>query len=127
MNRVLLMTVLVLSIVVLATGSILPSVDAMKPTVDPSTGIKIQCRITHDDRISCKVTSKDKLDIVTIVTPDGGGVSNPIECERSITVDPQTFVDGDTTVTATKCGGGQISVFSVTVENKKVTNVAVIP
>ena len=123
---------LVLSIAVLATGTIVPNVEAMKPTVDPLTGIKIQCKIPkggpQTGHLFCKMTSGDGIGDLSFSTPLGSEGSGTNLCPnkiRSITFD-NPFQEGDYTFTVTKCGGGT-SVFVVTVTGGQITNIAVIP
>ena len=85
MKRAIITAGVILSIAVLATGSIVPSVEAMKPTVDPATGIKIQCKIMKGD-LSCKVSSNDKIDYLEMILPNGEVTFTDSGCAKSHTV-----------------------------------------
>jgi len=113
-DRIVLMTGLVLSIAVLATGTILPSVEAMKPTVDSDTGIKIQCKVpkggNNAGQLVCTISTRDGIDFYEFTTPISGPHDIEKDCEKRQKQIISTG-DGDYTFTVTKCGVGEATFF----------------
>ena len=126
LNRAILMAGLVLSIAVLATGTILPSVEAMKPAVDSATGIKIQCKIpkggSSDGRISCTLSARDGIDFFILLGPAIGPLNIDVDCEKRFLSNP-ILKNGKYVYTVSKCGSAVSSVFEVTVEGSQITSV----
>ena len=121
------MTGLVLSIAVLATGSILPNVEAMKPTKDPATGIKIQCKIPKSGIavLSCILSAKEGIDFFILLTPTSGPFNLDRDCDKR-TESKLVLQNGEFFYTVTKCGGGE-SVFKVTVVGSQIHSVELVP
>ena len=121
---------LVLSIAVLASGTILPNVEDMKPTVDISTGIKIQCKIpnggSNEGRLDCNGFSKDGLSSSEVTIPGEEPTFTAGNCSKSRTTSGGPVQIGVYLFTFWKCTGGESSNFVVTVdENLEITNVVV--
>jgi len=88
------MTALVLSIVVLATGSILPYVDAAKPDKgtgkppkgdkgdDSESGINFSCN-DRKGALNCKASSGEKIGAFSMYFPDGDYIDYSGTCQRS--------------------------------------------
>ncbi len=131
MNQVILMTGLILSIVVLATGTIVQTVEAMKPTVDSETGVQIQCKIMKGD-FMCKFSTRDKISQLDWQQPSGqtGIAAFGNNCPRSTTFTEPGIQVGVYEFTLTECNVGQadrVSSFEVTVDNSlKITSVVVV-
>jgi hypothetical protein len=119
------MTGLVLSIVVLATGTIVPSVEAMKPTLDPITGIKLQCKVMKDHLI-CKATSKEKIDAILMVFESEGVDAVGGDCKKSKSVADDTIENGSYLLTVIECGQGLETIFLVLVENDAISSIRVL-
>jgi len=114
MNRALLIAGALVAITVLATGTILPSVEAMKPTVDSDTGIKIQCKVpkggNNAGELVCTMSTRDGIDSYEFTTPISGPHGIDKDCEkRQKQIISQ--VDGDYTFTVTECCGGEATFF----------------
>ena len=129
MNRVILMTALILSIVVLSTGSIVQTVEAKKPIKDeePTSKIKLSCN-DRKGALNCKATSRQKVSGFTLhYDPDG--INQKIHAFDGICAKSQPFSDpeiksGTYLVTVDECDTGFMDTFTITVVEKKITSIA---
>ena len=118
---------LVLSIAVLATGTIVQSAEAAKPlsAKDPNSGTKITCKVTDKPGSSvnfgCVFHDTDGIDEVS-----WGPSNRDFDCQKrvKISIAGGTHVHGTWTFTVTDCAANT-STFDVTVENQQVTSVVV--
>ena len=119
------MTGLVLSIVVLATGIIVQTVEAKRPNQDdPKSWVKLSC----NDRkfvLSCKVTSRDQIDGYMLDYIDDGELSPSFDgiCARSWNFEDPYIKSGTYVVTVDKCDTNIMATFTITVNEKlKITS-----
>ena len=113
-QKLLAGTLALVLVAVLATGTILPSVEAMKPTVDSDTGIKIQCKVpkggNNAGELVCTMSTRDGIDSYEFTTPISGPHGIEADCEkRQKQIISQ--VDGDYTFTVTECGGSEATFY----------------
>ena len=122
MNRAILMAGLVLSIAVLATGTIVQSAEAMKPVKDSTTGIKIQC--SAKSTFKCTMSSKEGIGAFEIIKYPSGilvssGTYNSCDKRESVSFG---LANGNYVFKVTKCGDDPaVSEFYVTRTGNTVT------
>ena len=116
-----MLTGLVLSIAVLATGSIFPNVEA-RSFVDSSTGIKVKC-LAKKDFANCTIIDRTfGLSQFLILPPGLGGAPSTSECATSESSGslPITRSQGTWLIFAGNCNG-EFSAFVLKLEGKKFT------
>ncbi len=126
------MTALVLSIVVLATGSILPYAEAGKPDKetgkppkgdDSESGINFSCN-DRKGALKCKASSNEKIGAFSIEFPDGEGVYYTGTCQRSQPFGDSSIESGTYEVEVHECGTDLDFKFEITVDaNLKITSI----
>ena len=126
------MTALVLSIAVLATGSILPYAEAAKPDKetgkpnkggDSESGINFTCN-DRKGALNCKASSREQIGAFSIHFPDGGGVYYTGICQKSQPFGDSSIETGIYEVTVHECGTGLDFKFEITVDaNLKITSI----
>ena len=125
MNRAILIAGLVLSIAVLATGTIVPNVEAKgKPTQDaePTSQIKFSCS-DRKGELACKASSRQEVGAYTMVFPSGDSLIFTGMCQRTQPFADNSIETGIYVVTVHECGTNLDSTFEITVNEKlKITS-----
>jgi hypothetical protein len=127
------MTGLILSIVVLATGSIVPDVEAGKPDKetgkptkdgsDSKSGINFSCT-DRKGELNCKASSGDKIGAFSMKFPNGDGIDYTGTCQRSQPFGDSSIETGTYEVRVHECGTDLDFKFEITVdENFKITSI----
>ena len=129
MNRVILMTGLVLAIVVLVTGTIVPNVEAAKPDKgagkpikDDSSGINFSCKAVKG-KLNCKASSRNEIDHYTMEFPSGYILKHTGTCQRSQPFADNSIETGVYEVYVRECITGNTYEYKITVDsNFKITS-----
>ena len=129
MNRVILMTGLILSIAVLVTGTFVPNVEAKgKPIRDdggeeePKLSISFSCT-DRKGELNCKASSRDQIGAFKIDFPNGGGIDYTGTCQRSQPFGDSSIESGVYKVEVHECGTDLDFKFEITVDAKsKITS-----
>ena len=125
MNRVILMTGLVLAIVVLATGTIVPNVDAKRPDKgdDSKSPVKLSCN-DRKGALSCKASSREQVGAFYVDFPGDDYIDYTGTCQRTQPFSDSSIETGIYVVTLHVCGSiNSDYTFEITVdENFKITS-----
>ncbi len=128
------MTGLILSIVVLATGTIVPYAEAGKPDKETgkppkddsgSSGINFSCN-DRKGSLNCKASSSERIGAFSMLTPDGGedDIDYSGICQRSQPFGDSDIEEGKYEITVHECGTGLDFNYSIYVdENLKITSI----
>ena len=132
MNRLILMTALVLSIAVLATGAILPYADAAKPDKgtgkppkgdDSESGINFSCN-DRKGALNCKASSRELIGAFYVDFPGYDYIDYTGTCQRTQPFSDPSIETGVYEVTVHECGTGLDFKFEITVDaNLKITSI----
>ncbi len=129
MNRVILMTGLILSIAVLVTGTFVPNVEAKgKPIRDggeeePKLSISFSCT-DRKGELNCKASSRDQIGAFKMDFPDGGGIDYTGTCQRSQPFGDSSIESGVYKIEVHECGTDLDFKFDITVDTKsKITSI----
>jgi len=126
MNRLILMTGLILSIAVLATGTFVPNVEAkgkpIKDVEEPTSSINFSCT-DRKGELNCKASSRDQIGAFKIDFPNGGGIDYTGTCQRSQPFGDSSIESGVYKVKVHECGTNLDFEFEITVnERLKITS-----
>ena len=132
------MTALFLSIAILATGTIVPDVEAKKPsgedkkpgggdTKPPKDDSVNEIHFSCTDRkgaILCKASSNEKIGAFSMKFPDGGDVYYTGTCQRTQSFGDSSIEPGIYEVRVHECGTNLTYDFEITVDaNLKITSI----
>jgi len=84
-NKSTLLIGTIFAMAVLLSASIIPSAEAMRVTErDSSTGIKMSCAITNQDKLKCYIFSKSGLYSVEVLLPSGESPTVGLDCKKNV-------------------------------------------
>ncbi len=118
------MTGLVLAIAVLVTGTIVPNVEAAKPSQDaePTSQIKFSCKAGKGE-LACKASSRNKIDHYTMVFPSGDSLIFTGMCQRTQPFADNSIETGIYEIYVRECITGNTYEYEITVDaNLKITS-----
>jgi len=125
------MTALVLTIAVLATGTIVPYVDAAKPDkgtgkppkgADSESGINFSCK-AFKGKLDCKASSRNEIDHYTMKFPSDYILEHTGNCQRSQPFADNSIETGTYEVYIRECITGNTYEYEITVDsNFKITS-----
>jgi len=120
------MTGVILSIAILATGTIVPNVEARgKPTQDeePTSSLSFSCKAMKG-KLDCKASSKQKVGPYTMEFPSGDRLDYTGTCQRSQPFADTSIESGTYKVEVHECGTDLDFKFEITVNSKlKITSI----